>query len=95
MAPALNLSQEHVFDETIRRAGNHGAVSHCTRPMSGIIFEGAAVDLGNLAICTNNPDDGGEYITAGDVIIKNPEYGNNLAIYRMMVVSNRGHDPLP
>lgn len=53
------------------------------------------MDLGNLAICTNNPDDGGEYITAGHVIIKNPEYGNNLAIYRMMVVSNRGHDPLP
>ena len=50
-------------------------------------MEGAGVDITKLPICTNNPNDGGQYITAGHVIIRDPEYGNNLAIYRMMVVS--------
>ena len=53
-----------------------------------------------LPLCTNNPRDGGPYITAGHVIIRDPEYGNNLAIYRMMLVSKNevtirftpGHD---
>ena len=63
-------------------------------------MEGSEVDVTKLPICTNNPRDGGPYITAGHVIIKDPEYGNNLAIYRMMLVSKNevtirftpGHD---
>jgi len=63
-------------------------------------MEGTDVDITKLPLCTNNPRDGGPYITAGHVIIKDPEYGNNLAIYRMMLVSKNevtirftpGHD---
>jgi len=63
-------------------------------------MEGSEVDVTKLPLCTNNPRDGGPYITAGHVIIKDPEYGNNLAIYRMMLVSKNevtirftpGHD---
>lgn len=101
VALALNLPREHVFDETVRRAAKPLPPRRIAQgPCQEIIFEGADVDLGNLPICTNNPNDGGRYITAGHVIIKDPEYGNNLAIYRMMVVSKNevtirftpGHD---
>jgi UbiD family decarboxylase len=101
VALALGLSQENVFEETVRRA-THPIP---TRLMAGgpcqeVVLEGSAVDVTKLPLCTNNPKDGGPYITAGHVIIKDPEYGNNLAIYRMMLVSKNevtirftpGHD---
>ena len=101
VALALGLSQNNVFNETVRRASHPMAprrVSH--GPCQELVFEGADVDLTKLPICTNNPRDGGPYITAGHVIIKDPEFGNNLAIYRMMLVSKNevtirftpGHD---
>ncbi|HEY7320721.1 MAG TPA: UbiD family decarboxylase [Candidatus Binatia bacterium] len=101
VALALGLSQERVFDETVNRA------SHPIKPRlvpqgpcQEVVFEGADVDVTQLPICTNNPRDGGPYITAGHVIIKDPEYGKNLSIYRMMLVSKNevtirltpGHD---
>jgi UbiD family decarboxylase len=101
VALALNLSQENVFDETVQRASHPQATRRVAQgPCQEVVFEGADVDLGKLPICTNNPNDGGQYITAGHVIIKDPEFGNNLAIYRMMVVSKNevtirftpGHD---
>ena len=101
VALALNLSQENVFEETVKRA------SHPIKPRlvpqgpcQEVVFEGADVDVTQLPLCTNNPRDGGPYITAGHVIIKDADYGNNLAIYRMMFVSKNevtirftpGHD---
>jgi UbiD family decarboxylase len=101
VALALGLSQENVFEETVRRATR----SIPTRlvpsgPCQEVMLEGGEVDVTKLPLCTNNPKDGGPYITAGHVIIKDPEYGNNLAIYRMMLVSKNevtirftpGHD---
>jgi UbiD family decarboxylase len=101
VALALGFSQENVFDETVVRAGKPMAPRPVPQgPCQEVVFEGTDVDLSRLPICTNNPHDGGQYITAGHVIIRDPEYGNNLAIYRMMVVSKNevtirftpGHD---
>jgi UbiD family decarboxylase len=101
VALALGLSQENVFNETVQRASNPIAPKLVPKGASqDVVFEGADVDLTKLPLCTNNPRDGGPYITAGHVIIKDPEYGNNLAIYRMMLVSRNevtirftpGHD---
>src|SRR5499425_1094362 len=101
VALALGLSQKNVFEETVRRASapitpRRGSAAPCQE----VVMEGADVDITKLPLCTNNPRDGGPYITAGHVIIKDPEYGNNLAIYRMMLVSKNevtirftpGHD---
>jgi len=101
VALALGLSQENVFDETVRRASNPLP----TRLVSNgacqeLVFEGNDVDVTKLPLCTNNPLDGGPYITAGHVLLKDPEYGKNLSIYRMMLVSKNevtirltpGHD---
>ena len=101
VALALGLSQANVFDETVRRASQPiptrlVASGQCQE----VVYEGKDVDVTKLPLCTNNPRDGGPYITAGHVIIRDPEYGNNLAIYRMMLVSKNevtirftpGHD---
>src|ERR1044071_6056567 len=101
VALALGLSQEDVFDETVRRASAPIPTRLVPQgPCQDVVYEGNDVDLNRLPLCTNNPRDGGPYITAGHVIIRDPEYGNNLAIYRMMLVSKNevtirftpGHD---
>jgi UbiD family decarboxylase len=101
VALALGLSQENVFNETVQRASNPIAPKLISKGAAqDMVFEGADVDLTKLPLCTNNPRDGGPYITAGHVIIKDPEYGMNLSIYRMMLVSRNevtlrftpGHD---
>lgn len=101
VAMALGLSQENVFDETVKRATNP-IPPRLVRsgPCQEVVMEGKDVDITKLPLCTNNPNDGGSYITAGHVIIKDPEYGMNLSIYRMMLVSQNettlrltpGHD---
>ena len=101
VALALGLSQKNVFDETVRRATKPIPTRLVANgPCQEVVMEGSEVDVTKLPLCTNNPRDGGPYITAGHVIIKDPEYGNNLAIYRMMLVSKNevtirftpGHD---
>jgi 2,5-furandicarboxylate decarboxylase 1 len=101
VALALGLSQENVFNETVRRASNPIAPKLISKgACQEVVSEDADVDLSKLPLCTNNPRDGGPYITAGHVIIKDPEYGMNLSIYRMMLVSKNevtirftpGHD---
>ena len=101
VALALGLSQKNVFDETVRRASAPIPTRLVANgPCQEVVMEGSEVDVTKLPLCTNNPRDGGAYITAGHVIIKDPEYGNNLAIYRMMLVSKNevtirftpGHD---
>lgn len=101
VALALGLSQENVFDETARRASNSMPTRLVSNgPCQEVVMEGGDVDVTRLPLCTNNPRDGGPYITAGHVILKDPEYGKNLSIYRMMLVSKNevtlrftpGHD---
>lgn len=101
VALALGLSQENVFDETVRRANKPlPARLVPSGPCQEVVMEGDDVDVTKLPLCTNNPRDGGPYITAGHVILKDPEYGMNLSIYRMMLVSKNevtirftpGHD---
>jgi 2,5-furandicarboxylate decarboxylase 1 len=101
VAMALGLSQGNVFDETVRRANSPLSTRQvATGPCQEVVFEGDNVDITKLPLCTNNPLDGGPYITAGHVLLKDPEYGQNLSIYRMMLVSKNevtirftpGHD---
>src|ERR1041384_1928819 len=88
VALALGLSQRNVFEETVRRASAPIAPRRVSAgACQEVVLEGAEVDITKLPLCTNNPRDGGPYITAGHVIIKDPDYGKNLSIYRMMLRS--------
>ena len=85
VALALNSTVENVFDECVRRLSTPRPPRRVSRgACQEVVHEAEDVDLGLLPICTNNPDDGGPYITAGHVICRDPEFGWNLAIYRMM-----------
>jgi anhydromevalonate phosphate decarboxylase len=60
----------------------------------------AGVDLDLLPILTHTDRDGGPYVTAGALIVRDPDYGVNMAIHRLMqldknrfavrLVENRG-----
>lgn len=101
VAMALGMSPQTMFDETVKRA-NHPIPPRLVGqgPCQEVVMEGEDVDLMRLPICTNNPHDGAPYITAGHVIIKDPEYGMNMGIYRMMLINKNevnlrltpGHD---
>src|SRR5215813_7187627 len=87
VALALGLSQENAFDETVQRATRPIPTRLVPNgPCQEVVMEGSEVDVTKLPLCTNNPKDGETYITAGHVIIKDPEYGKNLSIYRMMFI---------
>jgi len=72
-AHALKLSARLIPPRLVRR----GACQE-------VVKTGKDVNLGELPLATNNPDDNAPYLTAGHVILKDPELGYNLAIYRMM-----------
>ncbi|MBN1813364.1 MAG: UbiD family decarboxylase, partial [Anaerolineae bacterium] len=42
------------------------------------------VDLTRLPIPRYHPDDGGPYVTSGVAVIKDPEFGRNIAFHRLM-----------
>jgi len=101
VALALGLKPENAFEETVRRTATPIATRLVpSGPCQEVVMKGSEVDITKLPLCTNNPRDGAPYITAGHVIIKDPEYGKNLSIYRMMLISKNevtirftpGHD---
>lgn len=47
------------------------------------------VDLNTLPILTHLPDDGGPYVTAGVVIVKDPDHGRNVCFHRLMRIGPR------
>ncbi|NIO67868.1 MAG: UbiD family decarboxylase [Anaerolineae bacterium] len=47
------------------------------------------VDLNTLPILTHLPDDGGPYVTAGVVIVKDPDHGRNMCFHRLMRIGPR------
>lgn len=48
-----------------------------------------APDLSKLPILTHLPGDGGPYITAGVMVIHDPDYGRNVSFHRIMVTGPR------
>lgn len=54
-------------------------------PCKEVILLGDEVDLGTFPWIRNNPADGGQYISAGSVIMHDPVLGRNVGTYRMQV----------
>lgn len=85
LALALECEEKDLFVHALKRSANLIAPRLVERaPCQEVVQRGRQVDLDELPLVTNNPDDGGRYLTAGHVILKDPELGYNLAIYRMM-----------
>jgi UbiD family decarboxylase len=56
-------------------------------PCQEVVVE--QVDLTRLPIPHYHPDDGGRYVTAGVAVIKDPDFGRNVAFHRLMVLDQR------
>lgn len=56
-------------------------------PCKEVILKGKDVDLNRLPWITWNRTETSPYLTAGLVIVKDPEYGRNVGVYRMMYSS--------
>jgi UbiD family decarboxylase len=85
LALALECDEKNLFGETLKRSAGLIAPRLVERgACQEVVKTGKEVDLNELPLVINNPDDGAPYITAGHVILKDPELGYNLAIYRMM-----------
>ncbi len=61
-----------------------------TGPIKEVIQKGDEVDLMKLPIVTHNEKDAGPYITAGAMVVKDPETGTrNIGMYRHMLKNRR------
>lgn len=57
-------------------------------PCQESVLRGSQVDLGRLPICTCWPEDGGPYVTLGQVITRDPRSGvRNVGMYRVQVLA--------
>ncbi len=88
LAIALGTTEDDLFRETLRRSAELIPPRLLQDgPCQEVVTYGGDVDLNKLPLVTNNSSDGGRYITAGHVILNDPELGRNVAIYRMMCYS--------
>ena len=85
IAMAIDTEESDLFSEVVERTKvlvdpvivNDG-------PCKETVLKGKDVDLDRLPWITWNKTEKAPYITAGMVIVKDPEYGRNLGVYRMM-----------
>ena len=85
IATAIETQETDLFKEVVDRT-KEGVEPKIvkTGPCKDIILKGKDVDLTTLPWITWNKTEKSPYITAGLVIVKDPEYGRNMGVYRMM-----------
>lgn len=54
-------------------------------PCKEVVLKGEDADLGLLPVFRWHPTDGGPYITLPGCVLKDPEWGHNFGMYRMMI----------
>ena len=85
IATALDTDEKSLFAQVIDRTKKLvDPVIVQNGPCKEIILKGSDVDLSKLPWITWNKTEKAPYLTAGLVIVKDPEYGRNLGVYRMM-----------
>lgn len=88
IAIALETDETDLFKEVVERTKKEIEPAIVDRgPCKEIILKGKEVDLTRLPWITWNKTETAPYLTAGLVIVKDPEYGRNLGVYRMMFAS--------
>ena len=90
IAMAIDADETDLFTEVMARTKKSIApVVVKDGPCKEVILKGKDVDLDRLPWITWNKTEKAPYITAGLVIVKDPEYGRNLGVYRMMYANSR------
>src|SRR3954462_66774 len=85
IATAIDTHETDLFKEVVERTktGIPPKVV-ATGPCKEVIIKGKDVDLTKIPWITWNKTEKAPYLTAGLVIVKDPEYGQNMGVYRMM-----------
>lgn len=74
------------FNERVALDGAITIVDRKEAPVAEVVATGTAVDLMSLSVITHHERDAGPYITAGIVVVRDPETGvHNAAIQRLFV----------
>ena len=85
IATALDTDEKSLFADVIARTKRLvDPVVVPNGPCKEIILKGTEVDLAKLPWITWNQTEKAPYLTAGLVIVKDPEFGRNVGVYRMM-----------
>lgn len=85
LAVALGVEEGHLLEKLAAAMENPLPPPLVSDPPCQEVVE-REVDLGKLPILTQTPQDAGPYITAGILIIKDPDYGRNAAVHRLLQV---------
>jgi len=90
IALAIDADETDLFTEVMERTKKSVTPTIVKDgPCKEVILKGKDVDLDRLPWITWNKTEKAPYITAGLVIVKDPEYGRNLGCYRMMYGNKR------
>ncbi len=88
IALALETDEGDLFSEVVERTKQSVMPTVVSDgPCKEVILKGKDVDLRKVPWITWNKTETAPYITAGLVIVKDPEYGRNVGVYRMMYAS--------
>lgn len=88
IAFALETGAENLLGEVVERTKTPiDPIVIKDGPCKEVIVKGKDVDLTRLPWITWNATEKAPYLTAGLVIVKDPEYGRNVGVYRMMFAS--------
>jgi 2,5-furandicarboxylate decarboxylase 1 len=88
IALAIDTEEKQLFAEVRERTKSSIPPKIVNNgPCKEVILKGKDVDLNRLPWMTWNKTENAPYITAGMVVVKDPEYGRNLGVYRMMYSS--------
>src|SRR5215467_308584 len=85
IAMALETDEADLFKEVMERTKTPVEPKIVkSGPCKEVIWKGSDVDLTKLPWITWNKTETAPYLTAGMVVVKDPEYGRNMGVYRMM-----------
>ncbi|HUT48033.1 MAG TPA: UbiD family decarboxylase [Alphaproteobacteria bacterium] len=85
----LGIDEDELLAEMGRRVNQHIAsveVGKDQAPVRELIFKDGEVDLGDIPAMITSDKDGGRYLAAGMVFVKDPETGiANVSVHRMQI----------
>jgi 2,5-furandicarboxylate decarboxylase 1 len=90
MGVCLDCDHRDIGKKFMERIGHRQAPKMIeTSPVKEVILRGDEIDLTAIPVPLTSQLDGGPYITGGIGVCKDPEFGRNVGMYRLMIRTTR------